>query len=487
MPISAGLRDAQKHAESVTYLEFDAGELSGNNPNHPDYQNSSYLAQVEDVKLVRAVHGGTKAMRKAKKDYLPQGPHELDEEYDARLERNTLYPAFERTVDGLVGMMLRKDPILEGPDALIEHADNIDMAGRDFPSFVRDSLVDAMVDGHSWLLVEYPRVDTSQIASRADERAMGLRPYWINLTKSQVINWRYDMVGGKPVLTMLVYHTTRQESDGEFGDQVRDIIRVLIPGGFQEWELQKRDGQAKWVLIDEGTTSIDFIPAVPLYAGRSSHYESDPPLLQLAYLNIRHWQMQSDRDFTLKFAGSPMPVFFGTSLKGIEWGANRALFIEDPEATAMLLEASGSSLNEQRMELKDIEARMASLGLQMLVRETRAAETAEAKMLDKAESDSALSVIARQAEGSLNEAWRIHSEYMGSGEPVMVQVNRDYTNQPMDAPTLLALHQMVQAGDLPVEDLWSIMQRGEILPADYDFDLAREGLEPAEPPPLLPL
>jgi hypothetical protein len=477
MPISNDLKDAIKHAEGVRYIKID-GAGFGNDPTNPDYQSESYVDQMPDVSLCREVYGGTKTMRECAEKYLPQGVHEHDDEYKERLKRATLYPAFERTVHGLVGMILRKDPMFEegAPDVVLEDAENVDLAGRPLSVFARDLAIDAMIDGHAWALVEYPRItEYNTPASLADERERGLRPYWCAIKKADALNWRYEMRDGRPVLTMFVYRESVVEPVGAFGEEVKERVRVLTPGAFEVWERADGQGQSQWTLIDEGATSLGYIPVAPFYTNRTGHFESKPPLLGLAYENVNHWQTRSDRQYALKFAGSPFPVFSGADPQNVEWGMSRALFLPDSDANAQLLESSGASLQASREELQDIEARMASLGLQMLVRETRAAETAQAKLIDKAESDSALSVISRGLEGFLNDLLEIHATYRNI-EPARLTVNRDFNSQQMEPSLIREIRGMVADGQLPMEDMWSLLQAGELLPPTFDVELAQERL-----------
>mgnify|MGYP001178553899 FL=1 len=250
MPISNDLKDALKHAAGVRYIEID-GTGYGNDPKQPDYRSSSYMEQMADVHLCRDVYGGTKTMRAASETYLPKGVHEHSDEYDDRLGRATLFPALERTVHGLVGMLLRKDPALakDAADAFVEDAQNIDLTGRPLATFARDVAVDALVDGHVWVLVEYPRVQDTP-ASLADERERGLRPYWCAIKKQDAINWRYEMRDGRPVLTMFVYRDSVVEPQGAFGEEIRERVRVLTPGEFQVWERATGQGEAKWMLVE---------------------------------------------------------------------------------------------------------------------------------------------------------------------------------------------------------------------------------------------
>ena len=363
MPYSANLRKALQNAAN-TVVEEDSQDT-----NKPDYECVAYRQMDEDVALVRTVVGGTKLMRVAGENLLPKHPNEEAVDYDRRLARAVLFNALAKTVNGLTGMVFRKDPVLsdDTPAMIVEHAKNIDLAGRDLSVFARDVYNDAMTDGHSWVMVDAPRVAEGEVVTLQQERERGLRPYWVQILKQDAINWRYELVDGRPVLTLFVYRELAMVPSGDFGEEVKERYRVLRPGSFELWEKVQSKTKTQWNLVDVGTTTIDYIPVVFVPTNRTSHFRSDPPLLDLAYENVEHWQVRSDHRHALMFASVPLPVFIGTEMEGVAWGPNRALFIDNPDASASILETSGSSIGESRQELKDIEARMAALGLQMLV------------------------------------------------------------------------------------------------------------------------
>ncbi len=475
MPISQGLKDAKRHADSVTYWSIET------NSDEPDHTPASYRRQIGDVDFVRTVYGGTKTMRLAKDKYLPRHPKEADEEHDRRLARAVLFNAFARTVHGLVGMIFRKDPIVpdEMPANIFGHLDNLDQAGRSLTTLVRQSTVDAMIDGHQWWHIEHPQVP--RLENREQERALDVRPYWISIRKADALNVQYDLVDGRPVVTLFAYREARTEPDGLFGEREVDCVRVLRPGSWAVWE---RDDNDRWALVDEGSSSLPYVPVVWLPTNESGTFESTPPLLDLAYENVDHWQIRSDHRHAAMFASAPMPVFTGTDAKGVTWGPNRALFLPEEGASAQLLESSGASLASTRQDLQDCESRMAALGLAMLVRETRAAETAQAKLLDKSESDSSLSVIARRVEDAVNEALAVHADYLGAelGE-ARVEINRDFHESLLDATMIGQLSALVASGQLSLETMWLALVAGEVLPEEFDAELEVErilGVQPWE-------
>ncbi len=484
--ISHGLKRALARSKALLMVTGDSASADASEPN---YVSASYREQITDVLYVRTVYGGTKTMREAGEDMLPKHQAEHADDYEARLMRAVLFNSLKRTVGGLVGMIFRRAPI-EGDEMdlrISEHLANIDLAGRDLAAFARRLGEDAMIDGHAWLHIDAPRrPDGAEPVTRQQEREMDAaagidrRPYWVEVPKADAINVQWSLANGRPELTLFAYQYEHRERAGAFGEAIVQRIRVLEPGRFRVYELR----DTSWEFVDGGTTSVPFVPVVFVPSNETDAFTSAPPLLDLAYESVAHYQKRSDHDWAAMFASSPMPVFFGTDEEGVEWGANRALFVEDSDGHAMILESSGASLEATRNDMKDSEARQAALGLQMLVRETRAAETEQAKLLDKAESDSALGLIAGDFERAINRALEIHAAYMGADPTAQtVQLNRDFHENELSPEMVRVLSDMVAKSQLDLETLWAKMVEGEVLPETFDAEIVRERID-SEPPPL---
>src|SRR5690606_17726562 len=102
-----------------------------------------------------------------------------------------------------------------------------------------------------------------------------------------------------------------EEPDGQFGTKCIDQIRVLVPGAWATFREQDVEGKKAWVLHDKGATSLKHIPLSTLYTERTGYMTAKPPLLELAYLNVKHWQSQSDQDNILHVARVPMLAITG--------------------------------------------------------------------------------------------------------------------------------------------------------------------------------
>ena len=505
----------------VMRIELPSGSTDAN---EPDYRSKVVKDQLRDVQIVRDVYDGTLRLRECGETYLPRFPAEEQGDYDRRLDTSVLYNATRRSVRGLTGMVFRKPPKLaEDVPALIRgtddqgmrgHWENIDAAGRHGNVFVRDFTNDTLLDGHRHILVDFPEVDVP-FRNRTEERQADLRPYWIEVPKTSVMSWRSDVLDGKVTLVQFAYEQITREAEGEFGDEEVRRIRVytlLLPGDEDPTgegaPLPAQDGRRvrlrvyreakkeqtestkpgtatkRWELErDRLLSGLSRIPVTTGYGGeRVDFMVSRPALLDLVLENIRHYQLRSDRDNTLHICGVPIPWATGRreedalSEKKV---SSRLGFDLEKGGTVGYLEPQGVALEATANELDKIEGRMAALGLSMLERKTRAAETAKARQLEKSEQDSQLASVVSSIKDAVEEALSFHAEWLGLGAAAggSVELNRDFSDLPLDAAVIRELREMVAEGDLDQDTLWDVLIRYEVLPDTFNPDEVRARLE----------
>ena len=78
-------------------------------------------AMYERWRLCRDVLSGTHAVKKRGYEYLPKAYGAMDDtEYAGYKKHVPFYPAANRTREGIVGLMMRRDPVLEATGTLKE-------------------------------------------------------------------------------------------------------------------------------------------------------------------------------------------------------------------------------------------------------------------------------------------------------------------------------------------------------------------------------
>lgn len=462
--------------------------------NLPSTLSPAAERQQGALQLVRDVWGGTQTLRQKAQAYLPQAPGEDPKNYASRLTRSVFFNVFKHTVKGQIGFVFRKDPSL-GDDVAAPikvHAENIDLAGTHFDVFARDIATDAQTAGHAAILVDFPDttgLDVPRMPNGMPTRELDLmvRPYWIAIKKDNILSWRTINENGRTVLTQLVLRECGTVDVGLFGQKEREQYRVLSRAVVDEVPL------ASWVLLEIVDKKFVVEVGRGIYAnqteipvseipssGRTALFESDPPLLDLAYLNLSHYQTRSDYATSIHKTCVPIWVESGTDMDSetgkataITLGPNSARTFTNPAAKAGYQSHSGEALGQVKQALDDLIRDMAALGLAALASQKRAAETAAAKQIDKDASDSELSVTARGLQDGLERALGFHANYLqlkraGPGKEIggSVVVNRDFEDMTMRPEMLVAYVTAVSKAGLPVRILLEAMQQGGLIGPD---------------------
>lgn len=461
-----------------------------NDRNLPSTPCPAVKRQTPALKIMRDIWCGNEKFQEAGEEYLPKGPGEDRANYKVRLRRAALFNVTKHTINGLVGFVFRTPPTLgddvpvriAGSEGESEEAEteglweNIDNAGTHGDVFARDLMVDAMVAGHAAILVEFPK--TGGMQSYGAEISGAVRPYWVPIKKDNILSWRTETRDGQLLLTQLVLKECVCVSVGMFGEAMVDRYRVLYnEAGVVGWELYSITDRKELVLEDAGLypTQTEIPVAEIVTSGRQSLFESDPPFLDLAYLNLAHYRQWSDYDTSIY--KTCVPILFTAGVltsdeqgNAMIIGPNAAIGANDPAAKAEYVSHGGEALASCKQSLDDLENRMGALGLAALATSKRTAETAKAKEIDKGASDSALAVMARGLQDGIERALQFTAQYLGEADGGSIELNTEFQDMTMDAPTMAAWASLATALSLPAKVVLEALIAGGKLPEDTDIE-----------------
>lgn len=454
----------------------------------PSTRSKASALQQAALTICRDLYAGPGKVRERAGEYLPQAPGEDADSYAIRLKRSAFFNVFGDAVQGLVAFMYRKDPKMgdDVPAVIQQHAENIDLAGTHLDAFLSDLTIDAMVAGHAAILVDYPDTSGADIprlnGNPTREAERRFRPYWIPLQKEDLLSWRTTLEDGKTVLTQLVVRECQMVPDGAFGEKEQERYRVLardLIDGVPVVTFRVLMVTEKREVIEVASgvyrNQVEIPVAEVPTSGRVGLFVSRPPLESLAYLNIAHYQAYSDDAYSRYKTCVPIyaesgadPVPQGQESQRRVIGPNTGVRFTSPQAKAYYVSHDGQALAACKAALDDLKSDMAVLGLAMLAPQKRAAETAAAKKLDKGASDSKLAVTARGVQDGVERALGFHARYLGLESGGSIEINRDFENMVMDAPTMVAWGQLATALSLPPRVVIEALVRGEQLPEDTD-------------------
>ena len=419
--------------------------------------NTAWVNMEPHWVLIETLMTGTYGIRKKHRTYLPQEPRELDEAYDNRLMRSVLAPFYARLERMLAGMLTRKPVRLSDvADVITEQLFDVDLQGNDLNVWTYETARKCIRYGHVGVLVDAPAAGQNG------------RPYWVTYTPRDIVGWRYEMEGGKQRLVQLRLVEKILVPDGLYGEKEVEQVRVLTPGAF---EIHQKNQRGEFVVVDEGRTSLSEIPFSVAYSNRLGLLESRPPLADIAELNLKQYQVQSDLDNQLHISAVPMLAFYGFPQATEEVSAGPGEAIAFPaEGRAEYIEPGGRSYEAQFRRLEQVAQQINELGLAAVLGQKLSAETAEAKRIDRSQGDSTMMVIAQQMQDLIDNCLVFHAEYMQERNVGSSFVNRDFLASRLEPQEIQALLQLYSAGSITQKTLLDQLAEGEVLGDEFDVE-----------------
>jgi len=460
------------HHVSTTYA---GGEDS------PFTKTAAVLEQLKGWEIMKAVSLGTEYLREKSEAFLPLEPREDYEAYLARVNRAVFSPYTQRLVRAATGLILRKPISLIGDSYWTDvFAKDVDGCGSDLDEYARRNLICALTYGHSHTLVDFPAPTGAK--SLAEERSQNRRPYWIEIDPTNIYGWRLDREVNYGKLVQVRIKEKAVVPTGSFGEQVFDQVRVIEPGKYRIYREKESNKEMKggspeysaqfsspvnqqdYELVESGDYSLDAIPLVTVYTGKTDTLTSKPPLLDIAYLNLAHFQRQADLIHSLHVASQPLLVMEGwdDQTKDMAISVNYAMATQ-PGNKVYYVEPAASAFEAQAAEIEELQAQMSSLGISTLSQQKFVAESADARRLDRVDTNSMLSMVSLDLEQKLQKAFNHSANYLGL-QPPEIKISRDFDIDRLIGQDVTALNALFEQKVIDREEFRQILVEGEVLP-----------------------
>lgn len=446
--------------------------LEVGSPSNPSIISSAVLLQMPAWEPIDICTGGTFVLRANAEKIIPKEPKEDQASYERRIFHATMPPFLLRLASQAAGIILRKGIEIEGDDYWEEWCKDVTGDGQTLDEYARNQLITALLYGHSSSIVDYGNHTVA--TSLAEERQLGLKPYLVPIHPTQILGWRTKTISPYSELTQVRMRERIVVPNGEFGERLRDQIRVMEPGKYQLWRTPAVTSfvpTPSWTLEEKGETSLDRIPLVTVYSQRKGNLISRPPLLEVAHLCIAYAQRFCDYHHSIHVGANPMLVLRGFDPDtdvSLGISVNTALALP-PEGGAEWVQPTSDAFDSQLKCLKELEDQISRLGINTLTQANLTNAAAEARRIDRIDSDSIMAVISGDLERSLNEYFAIAAEYVGI-DPPTVYLDRDYDNRVLDGNTITSYLQLYMQGAISQYTLLKMLQDGEVLPSTLDID-----------------
>ena len=491
------------------------------NSRHPDYE-----ANLPAWLRARDVIAGDDAVKAAGESYLPRLDSQTDDEYSAYKTRACFFNATSRTCDGFLGLLFRRDPEVKLPDrhagvggALRVFTDDVDLLGTSLFTFCKGVVGEILVLGRCGTLIDWGGSSASRTGQHSEDRA-----YVVRYVAEDILNWQTQRINGRNVVTLVALReiVTKPDAEDSFVLNQVETIRVLKlesqPDGTTQyvveiWEPAVADssfrtgtkaanslsgGKQDWKLTERRIPlrlgkPLPLIPFV-FHGPRHSLPDVDKlPLADIITVNLDHYRLDADYKHGLHFTALPTAWVSGfDKTSDLRIGSSTAWVAETPGAVAGFLEFKGHGLSTFENAQDRNERQMAVLGSRMLEDTKRVGETAAAIELRQAGENSILMTLAMSVSDSISQVLRwvywwnstepnpesLHSAN-GESDPVLIQINTDFTAKGLTAMELTAIVGAWQAGAISQITMFDLFRKGEVLPTGRT-DLEEQGLIKSE-------
>lgn len=452
-----------------------------------DTPSKEYTDRQPDWSLCRAVIAGRRAVVAGKEVYLDRLDGHTDDQYAAYQRRAGWYDATSRTLDGLGGMLFRKEPIIVAPDSASSLVADVTNGGMSLRALCEVSSDEVLSVGRYGVLVEFTEINAAGMTAAEYER-IGARPKAATYPTESIIDVRYGKVGGAMELThvRLKEAVSTPKADDEFSFEESTQYRVLdlTAEGYRQ-RVFRKNTQGNYEITRElfpkmKGQPLPFIPFQVLSPGNTPSKIAKPPILGLAEANIDLYRMQADYRHGLHFTALPTPVFPGLrtddlkdeegKVQPIKIGSGEAVLIPDPQAKPSMLEFTGAGLGAYKEAIESKKQEMATLGARMISQDKRAAEAAETAQIHRQGENSVLAGVGKSVSEGLTEVLGWMMMWAGVSGDYGVEINTDFMPVAMDPQLISQLLLAVQSGEMSQRTFFYNLKKGEMYPDGHTFE-----------------
>jgi len=460
-------------------------------------QHPEYSANIDKWRKYRDAAEGEDAVKAAGARYLPKrSTKQTSDEYDAYKQRAMYFNATGRTVDGLVGLMFRRDPDITAPESMAELIEDVTQDGVSFDELIKHAATDSVTVGRGGVIVDFPPNLAAE--NLQDYLANGARPYATYYPAESIINWDTARIGGRIVPSLVVLSETYSiESADEFEKKEAPQYRVLdlSEGKYRQRVFHKAVNNKltndDWIVVEEYFPTMNgkplrYIPFEFLGPVDGRPRVQKSPIADLATVNLSHYRTMADLENGRHWCGSPTPIFSGDFVSDdgdevtvVRLGSETGIHMTTG-SEAKYMEFTGSGLSElSGAELQKREM-MALLGSRILAAEKRQAEAAETARIHRAGEESTLASIAQSLSKAATRILGYLRDWSGATGDVSVEINTDFVPTEMTSQELQTTVMAWQAGAFTTAELFQRLKQGELIRADktleeHEDEIASQG------------
>ncbi len=449
-----------------------------------DQPTNEYINQKKRWKKCRDAVEGSDVIKSNGTTYLPMIGDPNDplsiSKYEGYKERALWHGYTARVLQGLMGALFRKEPVIKYPENKVEVLDAVSLNNLSFRDFCVAACNEVLTVHRYGCLVDAP------------PSSIGM-PYIAGYRTESIINTRFTRENGKSKLCLVVLEEVVKQVDPSDVFSVKEATQYRVlkldeeTGKYQVDVYVKRDDKEEWIIDPDKSYTptirgikLDYIPFILLSDQMDITEYGKPPILDVVEANLSHYRSSADLENGRHWSGNP--TMWGAGIDeeeagDIVVGGSVAQIFSNENSKLELLELE-QGLEPLEKALEEKQQLIIVLGARLLEEQKKAVEASDTHKQRQQGENSVLSNISYNMSAHLTRLLKMYSEWSGvlSGG-ISVQLNTDFIADELVANTMKELREMLRVGDISFSTYFYNLKRMEMYPHDWTMEDELDSIE----------
>lgn len=445
---------------------------------HPDY---TYWSPIWET--IRDAEIGEIEIKRKREKYLPRLQGHDENQYAAYLQRAVYYNMVAKTLNTLYGTMFKRNPNVTGLNPALKNSiKKFSKDGMSLHLTVKTAVKEVLAMGRYGMLVD------------ADTEGRG-NAYVACYTAENIIDWQLEEIEGEWVYTRVVlrevsYTRASKYSPYDFVSRFRVLVLSETDEGYMYEQHIYNDRDARGI-PDIDSTPDDIV--IPTVRGEPVNYipfqiigpftnhptVQKPPILDIVTLNLSHYQSYAQLEQGRFYTATPV---YTVSTSGNDDDGPGEYYVGPDvvwelgkDGKAEILEYQGRGLQYLEGSLTQKEAQIFAIGGRMMPGGIGgAAESDNALKLKEHNEQTLLLNLSDTVDEGMTQVLNWYADWNNASitvrNSISFEMSRDFLLKDVGAREFRAIHQMYEAGVIPLDVLYEYLRKAEVIPDWIDRD-----------------
>ena len=297
------------------------------------------------------------------------------------------------------------------------------------------------------------------------------QPYISMYDSLSIINWKSGDVGGRRDAKLIVLQESHLKAEqSKYGHESEVLYR----------ELELADGQYEVRLLSEsgkevesfepkmGAKRLNFIPFVFGGSLDNSPEIDDIPLYSMAKCAVKYYQLSADYYQSLYLTAHPQPYTIGADNVDLKVSGPMMLWALPPGASCGFMEIQGNGIEKTKAEMDSQKTAAVEAGAKVL--DAGSNESGEARKARQNDQHASLHTVVKAAAEAIEQACKYAALWLGLDDSeIRFTVPLEFA-QDIDPQILAQLSNLMMAGKISSDTVWTYLQTGKIPERDKEAE-----------------